>query len=144
MMAKLVLPRIHAMVICDEIEPSVAEADVFDLRGVRTHIIAPAFPYTHPQLGVFLQMTGHEGTATGRAVVLDPETDLNVDETEDDLIQFHGPLEFTHVPWRLFDCTFTQPGVYYVQVFFDGKLVNERTLLLQLGEAAASNGQQTS
>ena len=32
-MAKAVLPRAHVMVLCDEIEPSAEEADVFDLRG---------------------------------------------------------------------------------------------------------------
>ena len=110
---------------------------------MRTHIVAPAFPYTHPQLCVYLQMTGHEGTASGRAVILDPETDLNVDETDEDPLQFHGPLDFIEVPWRLSDCTFPEPGVYYVQVFFDGKLINERPLLLQQNEAATSNGQAT-
>ena len=88
-------------------------------------------------------MTGHEGTAIGRAVILDPETDLNVDETDDHPLQFHGPLEFIPVPWKLSDCTFPEPGVYYVQVYFDGKLINERPLFLQQGEAVNSNGQAT-
>ena len=35
-MAKLVLPRVHVMVLCDGIEASQTEEDVFDLRGVRT------------------------------------------------------------------------------------------------------------
>jgi uncharacterized protein DUF6941 len=142
-MAKLVLPRVHVMVLCDEIEPSPTEDNVFDLRGVRTHIAAPAFPYTHAQLCLYLQMTGHEGTATGRVVILDPETNRNVDETADDSIQFHGPLEFIHVPWKLNDCTFPEPGVYYVQVHFDGKLISERPLFLLRSEAVTGNGQPT-
>jgi len=143
-MAKLVLPRVHVMVLCDQIEPSPAEGDVFDLRGVRTFIAAPAFPYTQPQLCVYLQMTGHEGTAAGRAVIVDPETDLNLEETGQDVIEFRGPLEFVHVPWKVNDCTFREPGIYYVQVFFDGKLISERPLLVQQGEAVTGNGRAIS
>src|SRR5450755_2876103 len=77
-MAKAVLPRVHVMVRCDEIEPSSVEEDVFDLQGVRTHIIAPAFPYIHPLLCVYLQMTGHAGTVSGHAAVSDPEADAEI------------------------------------------------------------------
>jgi len=142
-MAKLVLPRVHVMVLCDEIEPSADEEEVFDLRGVRTHITAASFPYTHPQLSVYLQVTGHEGTASGRAVVSDPDTEAELYVSQADPIAFSGPLTFIHVPWQVLDCTFPQPGVYYVQVFFDGKLVNERALFLSQHEAPNSNGQHT-
>ena len=52
-MAKLVLPRVHVMVLCDEIEATPTEEDVFDLKGVRTSIAAPAFAHVHPQLCVY-------------------------------------------------------------------------------------------
>jgi hypothetical protein len=45
MAAKAVLPRVHAMVVCDEIE-SGDEEDVYNLIGVRTSIQATSFPYT--------------------------------------------------------------------------------------------------
>lgn len=141
-MAKLVLPRVHVMVLCDEIEPSEAEADVFDLRGVRTDIVAPSFPYTHPQLCVYLQMTGHEGVVTGRAVVNQVETDDDIASTVEDVVQFHGPLAFVHVPWKVLDCSFPQPGLYYVQVLFDGKLIGERPLILHQSQAVDGNGRQ--
>jgi hypothetical protein len=141
-MAKLVLPRVHVMVLCDEIEPSPTEEDVFDLRGVRTYIAAPSFPYTHPQLSVYLQVTGHKGTASGWAVVSDPETDTKIYVSQQEEIVFDGPLTFITVRWRLYDCSYPEPGVYYVQVHFDGKLISERALILFQGEATASNGQQ--
>ncbi len=142
-MAKLVLPRVHVMVLCDEIEPSPTEEDVFDLRSVRTDIAAPSFPYTQPQLSVYLQVTGHDGTASGWAVVSDPDTDEKLYVSQADPIEFSGPLTFIHVPWQVLDCTFPKAGVYYVQVYFDGKLVNERALFVSQREAPNSNGQPT-
>jgi hypothetical protein len=38
---------------------------------------------------------------------------------------------------------FQEPGVYYVQVFFDEKLIGERALFLYQTEASNSNGQVT-
>jgi hypothetical protein len=142
MAGQMVLPRVHVMVLCDEIEPSPAEEGVFDLRGVRTRITAAAFPYEHPQLCVYLQMTGHEGRATGCVVVINAESDEEVFATQESSIGFHGPLAFVPIPWRLFDCRFPDAGLYYVQVFFDGKLLGERALFVTQSEATAGNGQQ--
>ena len=33
MAGQLVLPRVHVLVLCDDIEPSAVEEGVFDLRG---------------------------------------------------------------------------------------------------------------
>ena len=66
MAKKLVLPRVHAMVLCDDFDQSTDEDGVFHLHGVRSRIEADAFPYTHSQLCVYLQLTGHRGrTAAG-------------------------------------------------------------------------------
>ena len=142
-MAKLVLPRVHVMVLCDEIEASQTEEDVFDLKGVRTSIAAPSFAHVHPQLCVYVQMTGHEGQASGRAVINRTETNEEVASTTEDVIEFRGPLDFIHLPWRLLDCTFPEPGLYYIQVFFDGKLIGERSLVLHQIGTADGNGRQT-
>ena len=142
-MANVVLPRVHVMVLCDEIEPSSVEEDVFDLHGVRTHITARSFPYTHPQLTVYLQMTGHDGTATGWAVVADPATDTEISVTQEEEITFHGPLSFVTVRWQILDCSFPEPGLYYVQAYFGGKQIGERALFLEHGQAVTTNGRQT-
>jgi hypothetical protein len=65
-MAKLVLPRVQAMVVCDAIEESTTERGTFLLDGVRSTIRAPFFPYRRLRLCVFLHMTGHVGEAACR------------------------------------------------------------------------------
>jgi Family of unknown function (DUF6941) len=58
MARKLILPRVHAMVLCDSIKRAPDEEGVHNLVGVRTRILAEELPYTHPQLGIYLQVTG--------------------------------------------------------------------------------------
>ena len=65
-MAELVLPRVQAMVLCDAIDESAQEGSVFHLKGVRSEIEVPFFPYTHSRLGVYLQMSGHKGEVACR------------------------------------------------------------------------------
>lgn len=139
-MANLVLPRVHVMVLCDEIEASPIEEEVFDLRGVRTSIAAPAFPYVHPQLCLYLQMTGHEGTASGEVQAVRAETDDTISRQPIGPVQFLGPLVLLPLRVWLMDCAFPEPGLYYLQAYFGQKLVAERPLWL-LKDEGSSNGQ---
>ncbi len=139
-MAKLVLPRVHVMVLCDEIEASQTEEDVFDLRGVRTYITAPEFPYRRLQLCTYLQLAGHEGTASGEILVARAETDGTVHYQPTGAVQFLGPLNIVPLGVWLTDCDFPAPGLYYVQAYFDQKIIAERPLWLRQREGG-SNGQ---
>jgi hypothetical protein len=141
MMAKATLPRVQAMVLCDDVE-TTDEDGVFDLRGVRTQIVAEAFPHTHPHLCVFLQVSGHEGTAAFRVVLLDPGTDEELVALGEQEVELFGPLSPVPVLFTLEDCTFLVAGVYWVQVWAGTNLRGERPLVLMRGETT-TNGQTT-
>ena len=139
---QLVHARVHILVLCDDIEERPGEADVFDLRGVRTHVRARSFPDTHPQLYAYLQITGHEGTVGGRVVAVGEATEEEVVHQEIDAIQLRGPLTTIHWYLQLLDCEFPAPGVYWFQVYLNDKLLAERRFLVS--EAAGdANGQPT-
>jgi hypothetical protein len=129
-MAKLVLPRVQAMVLCDAIEESSQESGAFDLNGVRSMIEAPSFPYTRPRMCVYLQMSGHVGEALCRIEINRAETDDVVFRTAPRAISFEGPMFVVPVRFRLRNCGFPAPGVYYVQIFCASKLIGERPLHL--------------
>lgn len=99
-MAKQFWPRVQATVVCDAVEASAQETDVFHLEGVRSQIQAPSFRYVRPR----------------------------------------RPLTIVPVVFRFRNCGFPAPGVYYVQVICEGKLIGERPLHLVLGEPG--NGQR--
>lgn len=130
MAKKLVLPRVHVMVLCDDFEPSADEDGVFQLYGVRTRIQVDVFPYSHPQLCAYLQLTGHPGQVRCRVVVVDPETDQTMILAEPQLVELTGPLDVVATVVLLEDCEFAAPGLYYVQAICDEKLVCERPLLV--------------
>jgi hypothetical protein len=140
MAKKQILPRVHVLVLCDEVEPRLDEEEAFDLRGVRSEIIAGGFPYVHPRFAVYLQLTGHHQDATCRVAVVRAETDEEVFELGEDVIALRGPLEFVHLHYELEDGVFPAGGVYYVQVSFDGALRGERALALREREGGG-NGQ---
>jgi hypothetical protein len=121
-----VFARVHVLVLCDDIDERTDEEAVFELRGVRAHVSARSFPYTHRQLYVYLQVTGHQGTASGRVVVLREVPEEEMVQVPFDEIQLLGPLTFIHVQVQILDCEFPAPGVYWFQVFLNKKLVAER------------------
>src|SRR5262249_13059759 len=111
-----VLPRAHAMVLCDEIEPA-DEEEVFNLVGVRTRITADGFPYVHPRLCVYMQATGHQGVAHCRIAVSPAGRDEEVFSAPERPIDFGGPLQVVIVEWEIESCTFPDAGLYYVQAY---------------------------
>jgi hypothetical protein len=133
-MSRPVLPRVQAMVLCDAVEEVVQEIGVFHLRGVRSDIKASLFPFIRPRLCVYLQMSGHQGDGSCHIQVTQAETDEVVYHTARLMISFEGPMSVVPVVFRLRNCGFPAPGVYYVQVFDGSKLIGERPLHLQAEE----------
>ena len=134
MAKKLVLPRVHVMVLCDRVQELGDEEDVFNLLGVRTRIYADSFPYTPPRLYVYLQLSGHFGSASGAISVVHARTDQEVARQLIPSIQFRGPLVLLPIYVRIRNCTFPEAGIYFIQTFFDGKLLGERFFELIEGE----------
>jgi hypothetical protein len=128
-MAKnLVLPRVHAMVLCDSINERQEETDLFDLIGARTQILSDRFPFRHPDLAVYLQLTGHEGTADGQLKVVQARTDNVLFVRDLPALEFIGPQVITCVRARIRNCRFPEPGLYFIQFLTDDKQIGEKLL----------------
>ena len=128
-----VFPRVHAMIVCDRVARADQEGKVHNLTGARTEIRASSFPYSHPQLWVYLQSTGHSGVTSYRLALTAAGADAELLSTAEHEVEFHGPLEVIVLARRIRNCTFPRPGLYYVQAYFGDKLVNERLLVLSEG-----------
>jgi hypothetical protein len=139
-MAKLVLPRVQAMVLCDAIEESALEDSTFNLHGVRSIIEAAGFPCLRPWLCVFAQLSGHAGNASCHLEINRTESDEVVYQTPPRVIRLEGPTTVVPVLFRLRNCEFPAPGVYYVQMFHGSKLIGERPL--DVHEGGLGNGKQ--
>ncbi len=71
-------PRVRTLVVCDGIRASKIEANVFHLRGARSHIFAEAFPVRR-RLRLFLILSSpRSGRYPSYVKIIDDETDQAV------------------------------------------------------------------
>jgi hypothetical protein len=132
--------RVHVLVLCDDVEELPAGEDLFNLGRVRTQVRAASFPYVHPQLCIYLQVSGHGGMASGEVVVVNEATEEDIVHVPIAEFPLSGPLEAIPVWLRIRDCEFPEPGVYWFQVFLNEKLVAERRFHV-VASPGDSNGQ---
>jgi Family of unknown function (DUF6941) len=130
-MAQLLLPRVQAMMLCDELVESDFETNVYNLTGVRSVIESP-FPAVVGRLCVFAHMSGHEGEALIHVEIDHVESANVIFQTESKRVNFLDPTLVVPVAFILIDCVFPSPGVYYVQVIHEQKIIGERPLVLNV------------
>jgi hypothetical protein len=71
-------------------------------------------------------VTGHQGSASGRVVVLSEATEEEISQVPIAEFQLLGPLTVYHLQVEITDCEFPATGVYWFQVVLNEKLVAER------------------
>jgi putative transposase len=90
-MAERILPVVRAMVLCDEVVRH-PDRGTFELVEIRTSIRAAAFPYRHPQLCVYLELTGHPSTVSSFIGAVQADTSQDVFQSPAHPLSFPGPL----------------------------------------------------
>src|SRR5262245_3829751 len=106
-----VFARIHALVLCDDVDELTGDEPLFNLSRVRTEVRASTFPYVHPQICVYLQVSGHRGMASGVISLVHEATEVEILQASINPIQLTGPLEVIPMWYRLRDCEFAEAGV---------------------------------
>jgi hypothetical protein len=92
----------------------------------------PPFPLLYKEMCVFLALTDGHGQGEGKIACVYEASGQQVFETRSRPITFGpDPLEVLGVPYRIRDITFPQPGLYHVQFWYEGELVEERPLRLR-------------
>ncbi len=88
----------------------------------------PAVRYRLPQLCVFLQLTDAEGQGAGLIVGRRADSGSLVFHGPERNIQFRDRLQVKWVLFRLNDCPFPDPGLYWIQFYFNDQWVAEQTV----------------
>jgi hypothetical protein len=129
-----VKPIVRYMLPCQDWQLDEASGKV-TIVGLLTNIRAveePAYPLLYQELCVFLALTGGRGQGEGKIVCAVEETGQVVFETRPRPMTFGpDPLAVVGVAFRIRDCPFPSPGLYSIQFWYDGTLVEERPLLLR-------------
>lgn len=129
-------PIVQSVILCDGIarEGDATTARV-NLRGL-THAIrarpGESFPITHPELCVYVVLSGGVGIGRVEVAVVDADTDQFVFGSP--------PHDFPHstdrhtvsaIAFRLLRCVFPRPGLYWVEFRHDGRTLRQMPLILR-------------
>jgi hypothetical protein len=128
-------PVVRYMLLCDDWQVDPDNQRRVTIIGLISNIHAledPPYPLFYRELCVFLALTEGRGQGEGKIVCIFEETGQRIFETHSRPISFGpDPLEIVGVPFRIRDCTFPQAGLYALQFWYAGEVVEERFLRLR-------------
>jgi hypothetical protein len=126
------MPLVKSMILCDELLLS-QQSDKVHLLGVFNTIRPlhePLYPYRHGVFSVFLQLSDADGNFEAKIVVSEASSGLEVAVGQFHTIEFLDRLQLKHVRFRLRDCLFPRPGLYWVGLEVEGDVLCEQRLML--------------
>ncbi len=128
-------PVVRYLIVCDDMQVDAVNSRRQSLIGVVSAIRSPhnpPYPVTHPELCVYLQVTECRGSAKGRIHVTHADSDRVLFRTKTRSIPFgNDPLEIVAVSFRIRGVTFDEPGLYWVQFWYNEQMIAQQPLLLR-------------
>ena len=127
-------PVVRAMVLSEDVLPgtdATGNVHLINVFGAIRPRCDPPFPYCFPKLCVFLQLSDAQGTASGRILGRSAASGSVVFASNDHPIHFRDRLQVKWVVFRLQDCYFPEPGVYWIEFYCDGRWIADQTVQLR-------------
>jgi len=128
-------PVVRYMLLCDDWQLDAQNNRRVTIIGLISNIHSledPPYPLFYREMCVFLALTEGRGQGEGRITCVFEETGQKVFETRGRVISFGpDPLEVIGVPFRIQDCSFPQAGLYTVQFWYEGEMLEERPFRLR-------------
>jgi hypothetical protein len=128
-------PFVRHMLLCEDIRRDPNNPKKVDVLGLLNTIQAvgePAFPLRLPVLCVYLEVAGGRGTGqarvdcrqadSGRVIFSNPTHDLTFSP---------NPLAVRSLVFRISDCIFPGPGLYWIQFCYNQKALAEQPLIVR-------------
>ena len=128
-------PVVRLMLLCDDVRPDPDNPSKINALGLVSTIHSfgeAAFPFRHPQLCVYLQLTGGRGTGEGRIVVVHADSDQTVLRAPLHTLKFGtDPLKVHGVLFRLLGCVFPEPDYYFFEFWYNDKAIARQPLFVR-------------
>jgi hypothetical protein len=127
-------PVVRSMILCEDVLPGpegTGNVHLMNVFGAIRPRSVPPFPHRHPRLCVFLQLADAQGEATGRILVRSAASEDTVFASGAHTIRFRDRLQVKWVVFRIHNCYFPEPGVYWMEFYCDGLLVAHQTVQLK-------------
>ena len=130
-----VAPVVRHMLLCEDVrtDPDNAQkVNVFGLVSTIRAVPDDAFPVHHPELCVYLQLTGGRGTGEVQIAAVQAELEQIVFTSSVHSITFENdPLSVLGFVFRIEDCIFPHAGLYWIQFRVNDQVIAQQPLLLK-------------
>jgi hypothetical protein len=128
-------PTVRYLILCEDVQTDSDNPRRVTLVGLISAIRSleqPPFPLLYREIGVFLQLTECRGPADGRIEIHHADSGQVVFRTRTRTIPFASdPLEVVGVTFRIRNCLFQEPGLYWVQFWYNEQMLAQQSLLLR-------------
>jgi len=126
------LPLVRCMLLCEEVVIDPARANRYTLVGVLhtiRPILTPGYPFRHPRMDVFAQLTSCHGPVQVWLEVVRADNGQVAIRSPTWRFPFRNdPLAVRSIVLRLNRVRYTAPGLYWVRLWYNNTLLAEQAL----------------
>jgi len=127
------VPVVRHMLLCDDVQADPLNPHKVNILGLISSVFPQQgadYPLCAPEFCVFIQASGARGTVALQVLVEDPETERIIFEGDPHPVEFgHDPLMVRGIYFRVRNCVFPKPGLYWVGIRFDGRPLCKQPLV---------------
>jgi hypothetical protein len=128
-------PVVRYLVVCEDVLTDPDHPRRITLVGLISAIRSleqPAFPILYPEICAFLQLTECRGPAEGRVEIQHADSGRVLFRTRTRTMPLASdPLEIVGVVFRIRNCLFREPGLYWVQFWYNEEMIAQQSVLLR-------------
>jgi hypothetical protein len=128
-------PFVRHMLLCEGVRKNPTKASKVDVLGLLSTVTAvgsPAFPALLPVLCVYLELTAGRGTGQAHVDCRYADSGNLVFSSPIHVVTFPpDPLAIRGFVFRITDCIFPAPGLYWVQFCYNQKMLAEQPLIVR-------------
>jgi hypothetical protein len=128
-------PVVRHLIACDDIlhaPDNPRRVTLVNIISAIHSVNQPPFPIRHPEFCVFVQLVECRGTGDVRIEIVQADPGRVVFRTLTRRVDFgKDPLEVLGLSFRIRNCPFPEPGLYWIQFWYNDHMIAQEPLLLR-------------
>jgi hypothetical protein len=129
-MPQPVRPFAKRVCVCDDVirEPSTGKISLFNLWDTVHLPPGGTFPYCLAKACIFLWWRDGGGKVRTRIDIVQASTGIVIRRTKDCFLDFEQRIDSVFARYKIDNCTFPEPGYYFVEVYCEGDFVDDQII----------------
>jgi hypothetical protein len=126
-------PAGKVLYVCDEVLQDPGSGK-FSFLAIFDDVVSPpaiGYPFRLGRMCVVAQLVGGAGSVPVHVEVVEGATQNLIRRAGPFAVSFAGRHQIVTVCFRILDVTFPAPGVYFVEMYAQGKFLDDRVLRLR-------------